>query len=91
MGGCGIAVVVDMCEKVLGVITAGDLMRSLQKTQSLNDIEIDDLITENPIGASVDTRLVELKEIMASHNITSVVIENSSGKLCGLVHYNSLT
>lgn len=89
-GRVGIAVVVDKSDTVRGVVSAGDLMRALNSEPVIDKIKMSDIITRSPVQMKDDTKVALLHEAMLKHEISTIIITNSSEKLVGVVHYNSV-
>ncbi len=82
----GLVVVVGAQQKILGVITDGDLRRSLQKYPSVSFFELQakDLMTPQPKTVTSDTLLWEADQLLLDHKITSLLVEQE-GCLLGLI------
>lgn len=85
----GVTAVVDN-NKVVGIITDGDLRRMLTKADSFHGLTAKDIMSENPKTISNDAMAVEAIEIMDKYSITQIVsIED--GNYSGIVHIHNLT
>jgi arabinose-5-phosphate isomerase len=60
----GIACVVDTEEKLLGIITDGDVRRALQFTDDPDNLRADQIMTHNPISVSPNASLREAVQLM---------------------------
>lgn len=82
----GLVVIVEEQQKILGIITDGDLRRSLQKHPSVSFFELKakDLMTPQPKTVTPDTLLWEADQLLLDHKITSLVVEQD-GHLLGLI------
>jgi dTDP-glucose pyrophosphorylase/CBS domain-containing protein len=67
------ALVVDECNKLLGVVTDGDIRRGLLNGLSLGDI-VSDVMNSNPIVSEPNTDTAVLKSLMEAKGILSVPI-----------------
>jgi arabinose-5-phosphate isomerase len=73
-GTLGLAVVKDG-EKVVGIITDGDLRRALQEHQDgFFSCTAADFMTKNPKQVSGDLSLIDAEQIMTEHKITSLLV-----------------
>ena len=79
----GLAMVMED-DKLVGIITDGDLRRAWTKFDSVKDKKAKDLMTSNPKTISSDTMLVEAEELLHQHRITSLVVENA-GTVVGVL------
>lgn len=82
----GLVVIVEAPQKILGVITDGDLRRTLQKHPSASffELQAQDLMTLHPKTVTPDTLLWEADQLLLKHKITSLLVEQE-GHLLGLI------
>ncbi len=85
----GVTAVVDK-NKVVGIITDGDLRRMLTKADSFHGLTAKDIMSENPKTISNDAMAVEAIEIMDKFSITQI-ISVEDGYYKGIVHIHNLT
>jgi len=85
----GVTAVVEN-DKILGIITDGDLRRMLTKTDSFVGLTAKDIMTSNPKRIDNDAMAVEAMEIMDRYGITQILAEEN-GKYTGVVHIHNLT
>jgi arabinose-5-phosphate isomerase len=85
----GIVVVVDENSRVLGVITDGDLRRSLLRETDYSKSIAEDCMTKNPMSIGEDNLAVEALKKMEEKLITSLIV-TENGKLKGLLHLHDL-
>ncbi|MBE0460120.1 MAG: KpsF/GutQ family sugar-phosphate isomerase [Candidatus Aminicenantes bacterium] len=87
----GMTCVVNKQEKIVGVITDGDLRRMLQKFgESLMYKSAQDCMTPNPITVEKEDLATKALNIMEEHKITSLVITNKDKKIEGIIHLHDL-
>jgi arabinose-5-phosphate isomerase len=85
----GAAVVIDDDNKVLGIITDGDLRRMLEKTSDFSQLTAKDIMTINPKAITADALATEALDTMKGNNISQlVVIQNK--KYAGVIHLHDL-
>src|SRR5262245_21535429 len=85
----GATAVVDGNDKLLGIITDGDLRRMLEKNINLDHITASDIMTSTPKTIGPDELAVDALDIMRKKSITQlVVVEN--GKYLGFIHLHDL-
>ena len=82
------AVVKD--DKIVGIITDGDLRRMLTKVENFKGLTAKDIMTKNPKKINNDAMAIEAMELMDKHGITQILAEKN-GKYCGVVHIHNLT
>lgn len=88
--GLGATAVVDAQERVLGIFTDGDLRRLLEKGVDLRNGLARELMHPNPVVISSDALAVEAAELMEHKSITSVLVVDADGRLCGALNSNDL-
>lgn len=76
-------------DKLIGVITDGDLRRMLEKTDSINTLKASDIMNSNPKQISADELAVNAMELLEKYNITQVIVTDN-GKYHGFVHLHDL-
>lgn len=85
----GMAVVMDD-DKLIGVITDGDLRRSLQsQKEKVLSLKAIDLCTKNPITISGEEKIVKAEELMNSKKISALIVSNEH-QVIGIVHLYDL-
>lgn len=88
--GLGASSVVDAQDKVLGIFTDGDLRRLIEKGADLRDLKARDVMHAQPRTIRVDALAVEAVEIMEQCRITSILVVDEAGRLCGAINTNDL-
>lgn len=85
----GVTAVVDN-NKVVGIITDGDLRRMLTKADSFHGLTAKDIMSENPKTISNNAMAVEAIEIMDKHGITQIISVDDDN-YSGIIHIHNLT
>jgi len=88
--GLGASAIVDEHHKILGVFTDGDLRRLIEKGVDLRALHAKEVMHVNPRTVQQDALAVEAAELMEQFQITSVLVVNESGALCGALNSNDL-
>ena len=88
--GLGASAIVDEHLKILGVFTDGDLRRLIEKGVDLRALRAKEVMHVNPRTVLHDALAVEAAELMEQFQITSVLVVNESGALCGALNSNDL-
>jgi len=88
--GLGAAAVADAEGRVLGIFTDGDLRRLIEKGMDLRGRTAREVMHPRPRTIRDDALAVEAAELMEQHRITSVLVIDEQGKLCGAVNSNDL-
>ena len=88
--GLGATAVVDANARVLGIFTDGDLRRLVEKGIDLRASTAAEVMHPNPKTIVKEALAVEVVEIMEQNRITSVLVVDRNGVLCGAVNSNDL-
>ena len=88
--GLGATAIVDESGKVQGIFTDGDLRRLVEKGVDLRTTTAQEVMHPNPSTVTQDALAVEAAELMETHSITSVLVLDANGKLCGALNSNDL-
>jgi arabinose-5-phosphate isomerase len=76
-------------EKLVGIVTDGDIRRMLERNTDIKSLKASDVMTPNPIQVESDTMAVEALDIMEQKNITQILV-SENGKYVGVVHFHDL-
>lgn len=88
--GLGATAVVDAQGGVLGIFTDGDLRRWVERGVDLRDKTAQDVMHANPSTITANALAVDAVELMERRQITSVLVVDADGRLCGAVNTNDL-
>ena len=85
----GTAVVIDTANKVLGIITDGDLRRMLETTNDFSGLTAINIMSSNPKTIAADALATEALDVLRYNNISQlVVIDNEI--YAGVIHIHDL-
>jgi len=84
----GVTAVVEN-NKVIGIITDGDLRRMLSKTDNFSAYTAKDIMSANPKCIDNDAMAVDAMELMETHGISQLLVEEN-GNYAGVVHLHDL-
>jgi arabinose-5-phosphate isomerase len=90
--GLGACAVVDAQDRILGIFTDGDLRRLIEQGTSgdLRQLTAADVMKTQPRTVHADALAVQAADLMESHRVTSVLVVNAEGQLCGALNSNDL-
>jgi arabinose-5-phosphate isomerase len=88
--GLGATAVVDADTRVLGIFTDGDLRRLVEKGIDLRTRTAAQVMHVGPKTIARDALAVEAVEMMEQSRITSVLVVDDNGILCGALNSNDL-
>jgi arabinose-5-phosphate isomerase len=86
----GIVIVVDDDGKSVGVLTDGDIRRTMEKYDRISEIILDDIYTRKPKTIQEDALATEALTKMQNSKITSLIVTNGSNEIIGLIHIHHL-
>jgi arabinose-5-phosphate isomerase len=86
----GIAVVVDDAHRVLGVITAGDLTRLVERESSFLDIPVDRVMTTNPKLARTEELASAVVYRMEQKRVIAMPVIDDAERAVGVIHLHDL-
>ena len=84
----GVTAVIEN-DKVIGIITDGDLRRMLSKTDDFSNYTAKDIMGSNPKCIENDAMAVDAMELMEANDISQLLVEEN-GKYAGVVHLHDL-
>ena len=88
--GLGASAIVDASQKVLGIFTDGDLRRLIEKGTDMRQLTAAQVMHANPRTVRASALAAEAAELMEMHRITSVLVVDDQGALCGAINTNDL-
>ena len=88
--GLGASAIVNGEGLLLGIFTDGDLRRLVETGVDLRSLKAGDVMHTSVRTAQIDNLAVEAVALMEQHSITSVLVLDAVGKLCGAVNSNDL-
>ncbi len=75
--------------KIVGIITDGDLRRMLKDNTDISALLAKDIMGKKPKTISVDAMAIQALETMENNNITQILVEDGT-KYVGVVHLHDL-
>ncbi|MEY2860396.1 MAG: hypothetical protein RL392_854 [Pseudomonadota bacterium] len=88
--GLGATAVVDADAKIVGIFTDGDLRRLVELGTDLRSMTAQDVMQVNPATIEAHALAVDAAELMENKRITSVLVVDANGTLCGALNSNDL-
>jgi arabinose-5-phosphate isomerase len=89
--GLGMTCVVDDDNRLVGIITDGDLRRHMMTAgTNILDRNAAEVMTHSPVTVRSDTLAAEALYILEQRKITSVVVVNEAQRVLGVVHLHDL-
>jgi arabinose-5-phosphate isomerase len=88
--GLGMTCVVDSEDRIVGIITDGDLRRHMDASAGILELRAGDIMTRDPVSISPATLAVEALSLMERRKITSIVVVDDDRRVRGVVHVHDL-
>jgi arabinose-5-phosphate isomerase len=85
----GVTAVLDDEEKLIGVVTDGDLRRMLEKNEPLEQVTAKDIMSLNPKTIGPDALAVSALDLMRKNDITQLIVMLEE-KYLGIIHLHDL-
>ncbi len=85
----GVTAVTDVQNKVVGIITDGDLRRMLEKSNNIQDIKAADILSANPRTIEPDVLAVDALDVLRHHDISQLIV-TENGNYLGVLHIHDL-
>lgn len=87
-GRLGVTAVVEN-QKVVGIITDGDIRRMLNKTETITGLTAQDIMSVNPKHIHSDTLVVDALNTMENYAITQLIVVDE-GEYKGVIHLHDI-
>jgi arabinose-5-phosphate isomerase len=84
-GRCGLAIVVDPAENLLGLVTDGDLRRALALESNLLEKPISEIMTPKPVTIRGDATVTEAETRMQRLRLKALIVLNSEERVSGVI------
>ena len=88
--GLGAAAIVDADNRVVGIFTDGDLRRLVEQGRDLRTTTAHEVMHTAPATIALQSLAVDAADLMERRRITSVLVIDDTGRLCGAVNSNDL-
>lgn len=86
----GMAIVINNEGKTCGVLTDGDIRRTVIKHKDISNLTVKDVMTLNPKNIGKDELAAKALHIMEKFSITSIIINFENGTPEGVIHIHDL-
>src|SRR5436189_334462 len=86
----GTVAIVDQAGSLVGVVTAGDLTRVMEKTDAFLDLPVGDVMTRTPKTTTRDELAGAAVRVMEQHGIMALPVLDGGRKVVGIVHLHDL-
>ncbi|MEN1969991.1 KpsF/GutQ family sugar-phosphate isomerase [Lentibacillus sp. N15] len=89
--GLGAASVIDDGGKLVGILTDGDIRRSLGTVQNFIDLSVEDLFNKNPLTIKQDSLAVEALNLMENQKVNVLPVVNDLNEPIAMIHLHDIT
>jgi arabinose-5-phosphate isomerase len=86
----GMTCVIDDAQRLVGIVTDGDLRRLMMKGPEFLSQSAGDVMTRNPVTVRRDALAVEALNVLERRKITAIVVVDAGGMVQGVVHLHDL-
>jgi CBS domain-containing protein len=85
IGNFNVLPVINSSIKVIGIVTAVDILRAIREGKNLDSIRAVDIMTQNPVVVKQDIEIKEVIDIILQKHIILVPVINDQQMLVGVV------
>ncbi len=85
----GVAAVVDN-NKLIGIVTDGDLRRMLGKDLDINRLTVKDIMSTSPKTINQTSLAIEALHFMEDHSISQLLVVDDANNFAGVIHIHDL-
>ncbi|NNF28607.1 MAG: KpsF/GutQ family sugar-phosphate isomerase [Gemmatimonadetes bacterium] len=82
--------VVDPANRVIGVVTTGDLTRLMEKTTDFLNVPLAEVMTRDPKTARLGDLGSSAARVMQEHGVMALPVTDPDGRIQGVVHLHDL-
>ena len=86
----GLAIVMDNTNQMTGVLTDGDIRRTVIKYSDVSNLNIKEAMTVNPKRITQDSYAASALNLMEKYSITSLPVVDEKNNLVGIIHIHDL-
>ena len=84
----GVTAVIEQ-DKIIGIITDGDLRRMLSQVDDFSGLTAKDIMSANPKRIETEAMAIDALEVMETNEISQLLVEEN-GTYAGVVHLHDL-
>lgn len=88
--GLGVISIVDKGGKLVGIITDGDLRRTIEKHTDIYSETVDNIMIKNPKQTTAEKLAVDALKFIKQHNINNLPVVDQEGKLIGTITWQQI-
>lgn len=88
--GLGVTLIVRTDNTLAGIITDGDIRRTVAKKDPIFELTVEDVMTKNPLTVRPDSPTYDALNLMEQYQITVLPVVDSRGKVVGILHLHDI-
>ena len=85
----GAVVVLNNLDKIMGIITDGDLRRQLVKSLNISEIKAEEIMTKKPLVINSNMMAIDALKLMKSKKISHLIVEKNN-RYHGIIHIQNI-
>lgn len=86
----GTVAVIDGARRLIGVVTAGDLTRLMEREESVFDIRVEQVMNRSPKTTEPDALAASAVYVMETHGVMALPVVDAERRVVGIVHLHDL-
>lgn len=86
----GMAMIIDSSNQLVGVLTDGDIRRTIIKFENISSLTVKDVMTVNPKRITSDAYAASALNLMEKYSITALAVVDESNIPAGVIHIHDL-
>lgn len=86
----GMAMIVDFSGKLVGVLTDGDIRRTIIKHSDTSNLQVKDVMTANPKRITSESYAASALNLMEKYSITALAVVDENDMPIGVIHVHDL-
>ena len=86
----GATAVIGNDNKIIGIITDGDIRRMLSKTTKIDRLTAQDIMSPNPKTINQNAMAIDALDALENNSITQILVTDESKNYVGVVHLHDL-
>ena len=86
----GMAMIVDASGQLTGVLTDGDIRRTIIKHSDTSNLQVKDVMTVNPKRITSDAYAASALNLMEKYSITALAVVDENNIPVGVIHVHDL-
>tara|TARA_Y100000034_G_scaffold137038_1_gene219259 strand:- start:200108 stop:201079 length:972 start_codon:yes stop_codon:yes gene_type:complete len=86
----GATAVLNDSDKIVGIVTDGDIRRMLRKSLAIDSLTAVDIMSKDPKTITTSAMAIDALDVMENNNITQVLVVDEQNTYVGVVHLHDI-